>query len=78
MRPLYELVKEVQCAGMKRLHLKRAIEQYLNERHPCRCQPCRNNGLGVRGGVKCSCICKHGTDGLAGVKGKEVEGQEGR
>ncbi|CDQ90252.1 unnamed protein product [Oncorhynchus mykiss] len=77
MRPLYELVKEVQCAGMKRLHLKRAIEQYLNERHPCRCQPCRNNGLVVMAGDKCSCICKPGTDGLACEKGKEVEGQEG-
>uniref|UniRef100_A0A8C7TEE0 Complement component C7 n=1 Tax=Oncorhynchus mykiss TaxID=8022 RepID=A0A8C7TEE0_ONCMY len=77
MRPLYELVKEVQCAGMKRFHLKRAIEQYLNERHPCRCQPCRNNGLVVMAGDKCSCICKPGTDGLACEKGKEVEGQEG-
>uniref|UniRef100_A0A8C8ERJ3 Complement component C7 n=1 Tax=Oncorhynchus tshawytscha TaxID=74940 RepID=A0A8C8ERJ3_ONCTS len=77
MRPLYELVKEVQCAGMKRLHLKRAIEQYLNERHPCRCQPCRNNGLVVMAGDKCSCICKPGTDGLACENGKEVEGQEG-
>uniref|UniRef100_A0A673ZGR3 Complement component C7 n=1 Tax=Salmo trutta TaxID=8032 RepID=A0A673ZGR3_SALTR len=77
MRPLYELVKEVQCAGVKRFHLKRAIEQYLNERHPCRCQPCRNNGLVVMAGDKCSCICKPGTDGLACEKGKEVEGQEG-
>uniref|UniRef100_A0AAY5KLV0 Complement component C7 n=1 Tax=Esox lucius TaxID=8010 RepID=A0AAY5KLV0_ESOLU len=77
IRPLYELVKEVQCAGVKKFHLKRAIEQYLNERHPCHCRPCKNNGLAVVYGDECRCICKPGTEGLDCGKGKEVEGQDG-
>ncbi|KAJ7993616.1 hypothetical protein DPEC_G00256480 [Dallia pectoralis] len=77
IRPLYELVKEVQCAGVKKFHLKRAMEQYLTERHPCHCRPCQNNGLVVMNGDTCECICKPGTDGLACEKGKELEGQEG-
>uniref|UniRef100_A0A673Z347 Complement component 7a n=1 Tax=Salmo trutta TaxID=8032 RepID=A0A673Z347_SALTR len=60
MRPLYELVREVQCAGVNRLHLKTAIEQYLDERHPCFCQPCRNNSLVVIEGDECKYICKPG------------------
>ncbi|CAB1442893.1 unnamed protein product [Pleuronectes platessa] len=34
LRPLHELVKEVQCAGLKKLHLKRATEEYLAEEDP--------------------------------------------
>ncbi|KAL0979084.1 hypothetical protein UPYG_G00180300 [Umbra pygmaea] len=77
IRPLYELVKEVQCAGLKKVHLKRATNQYLNERHSCHCRPCRNNGLVVMEGDECKCICKPGTKGAACETGKEVEGQEG-
>ncbi|XP_076586996.1 complement component C7 [Chaetodon auriga] len=77
LRPLSELVKEVQCAGVKKLYLRRAIEQYLTESDPCHCQPCRNNGLAVMDGDKCKCICKPGTSGLACEKGAEIEGQAG-
>ncbi|KAM4614949.1 LOW QUALITY PROTEIN: complement component C7-like [Polymixia lowei] len=39
LRPVSDLVKEVQCTGVKRLYLPRAIDQYLAERHPCHCTP---------------------------------------
>lgn len=77
LRPLSELVKEVQCAGVKKLYLRRAIEQYLSESDPCHCRPCRNNGIVVMDGDECKCICKPGTSGLACEQGTEVEGQQG-
>ncbi|XP_071401707.1 complement component C7 [Centroberyx affinis] len=77
LRPLSELVKEVQCAGVKRLYLRRAIDQYLAESDSCHCQPCSNNGLAVRNRDECKCICKPGTSGLACEQGSEAEGQQG-
>ncbi|XP_042343764.1 complement component C7 [Plectropomus leopardus] len=77
LRLLSELVKEVQCAGVKRLYLRRAIEQYLAESDTCHCRPCSNNGLVVRDGDECKCICKHGSSGVACEQGTEVEGQQG-
>ncbi|XP_054467773.1 complement component C7 [Anoplopoma fimbria] len=77
LRPLSELVKEVQCAGVKRLYLRRAIEQYLTESDTCHCRPCRNNGMVVMDGDECKCICKTGTSGPACEQGSEVEGQQG-
>lgn len=77
LRPLSELVKEVKCAGVKRVYLRRAIEQYIAESHPCHCQPCRNNGLVVMDGDVCKCVCKAGTKGLACEDGTEAEGQQG-
>ncbi|XP_071339495.1 complement component C7 [Trachinotus anak] len=77
LRPLSELVKEVQCAGVKRIYLRRAIEQYLAEKHPCHCRPCRNNGIALMDGNECKCICKPGTEGLACERGTEEEGQPG-
>ncbi|XP_056134374.1 complement component C7 [Lampris incognitus] len=77
LRPLSELVKEVQCAEVKKVYLRRAIDQYLFESHPCHCRPCRNNGLAVMDGDKCVCICKRGTSGLACEQGQELEGQPG-
>lgn len=66
LRPLHELVKEVQCAGLKKLHLKRATEEYLAQEHPCRCRPCRSNGRPLlTAGSECSCVCRPGTSGLA-------------
>lgn len=65
LRPLYELVKEVQCAGLKKLHLKRATEQYLEEEHLCHCRPCRNNGRPMLTGSQCHCVCRPGTSGPA-------------
>ncbi|XP_044052033.1 complement component C7 isoform X2 [Siniperca chuatsi] len=77
LRPLSELVKEVQCAGVKKLYLRRAIEQYLTESHPCHCRPCSNNGMVVMDGDECKCICKPGTSGLACEQGIDAEGQQG-
>lgn len=77
LRPLSELVKEVQCAGVKKMYLRRAIEQYLSESDPCHCQPCRNNGLVFTDGNTCKCVCKPGTSGLACEQGTEIEGQQG-
>ncbi|KAJ3603468.1 hypothetical protein NHX12_028214 [Muraenolepis orangiensis] len=72
-----KLVKGVACAGVKKLHLHRAIEQYVAQTHPCHCQPCRNNGVVVRDGRVCRCVCKPGTKGLACEQGSELEGQAG-
>ncbi|XP_033474866.2 complement component C7 [Epinephelus lanceolatus] len=77
LRPLSELVKEVQCAGVKKIYLRRAIEQYLAESDTCHCRPCSNNGLVVRNGDECQCICKPGTSGLACEHGTDAEGQQG-
>lgn len=65
LTPLYELVKEVPCASVKRIFLKRAIEQYIGEAHSCRCKPCKNNGQPVVNGRKCECYCKPNTYGQA-------------
>lgn len=79
LRPLSELVKEVPCAGMKKVYFRRAIEQYLSESDACHCRPCANNGLAVMDGEesKCICICKPGTSGPACEDGAEAEGQPG-
>lgn len=77
LQPLSDLVKEAQCAGVKKVHLRRAIEQYLSERDSCHCQPCSNNGLAVIDGNECKCICKPGTSGLACEQGSDPEGQQG-
>ena len=81
LRPLYELVKEVQCAGLKQLNLRRATEQYLAEEHPCHCRPCRNNGQPLLSATECVCVCRPGTSGLACEKGSvigEPAGEIGR
>ena len=77
LRPLYELVKEVQCAGLKKLHLKRATEEYLAEEHPCHCQPCQNNGQPLLTGSECRCVCRPGTSGQACERGAVIGEQAG-
>uniref|UniRef100_A0A8C9U7R4 Complement component C7 n=1 Tax=Scleropages formosus TaxID=113540 RepID=A0A8C9U7R4_SCLFO len=77
LRPLYELVKEVPCAALKKLHLKRAMEQYLAEEHSCRCQPCRNNGQPLLRGSTCTCVCRPGTSGSACEHGTPTDDQPG-
>ncbi|CAJ0940334.1 unnamed protein product, partial [Ranitomeya imitator] len=69
LTPLYELVKEVPCYSVKRLYLKRAIEEYMNEDSSCRCKPCQNNGLPVVEGTTCTCHCRPYTFGNACEKG---------
>lgn len=78
LRPLYELVKEVQCAGLKKLHLKRAMEEYLAEQHPCHCQPCQNNGEPLLTGTSCRCACRPGTSGPACGTGAVTGEQPGK
>ncbi|XP_070844814.1 complement component 7b [Chaetodon trifascialis] len=77
LRPLYELVKEVQCAGLRKLHLKRATEEYMAEEHPCHCRPCRNNGQPLLTGSECRCVCRPGTSGKACERGAVIGEQAG-
>ncbi|XP_048224185.1 complement component C7 [Perognathus longimembris pacificus] len=77
LTPLYELVKEVPCASVKRLYLKRALEEYLDESDPCHCQPCQNGGIATVVGTRCQCHCKPYTFGVACEKGVVVGNQAG-
>ncbi|XP_062290872.1 complement component 7b isoform X1 [Scomber scombrus] len=77
LRPLHELVKEVQCAGLKKLNLKRAIEEYMAEEHPCHCRPCQNNGQPLLTGSVCRCACRPGTSGPACERGHVIGEQPG-
>ncbi|KAE8284817.1 Complement component C7 Precursor [Larimichthys crocea] len=77
LRPLYELVKEVECAGLKKHHLKRATEEYLAEEHPCHCRPCQNNGQPLLTGSVCRCVCRPGTSGRACETGTMIGEQPG-
>uniref|UniRef100_A0A8C9VYK7 Complement component C7 n=1 Tax=Scleropages formosus TaxID=113540 RepID=A0A8C9VYK7_SCLFO len=77
LRPLYELVKEVPCATLKKLHLKRAMEEYLDADHPCHCRPCLNNGQPLLEGTGCSCVCRPDTAGHACEQGTVLEEQPG-
>uniref|UniRef100_A0A672QFM4 Complement component C7 n=1 Tax=Sinocyclocheilus grahami TaxID=75366 RepID=A0A672QFM4_SINGR len=77
LRPLHELVKEVSCAGVKKHHLKRAIETYLSEKHSCHCRECQNNGLRMLDNDVCKCVCKPGTTGQACQYGTPQDEQPG-
>nr|XP_033788137.1 complement component C7 [Geotrypetes seraphini] len=77
LTPLYELVKEVPCTSVKRYYLKQAIEEYLKETDPCKCQPCQNNGQPVLEGTECQCLCRPYTFGSACEQGILVEDQPG-
>lgn len=77
LTPLYELVKEIPCAAVKRLYLKRALEEYLDEFDPCHCRPCQNGGIATVEGTQCQCHCKPYTFGVACEKGVLVEDEAG-
>uniref|UniRef100_A0A8C7YVE9 Complement component C7 n=1 Tax=Oryzias sinensis TaxID=183150 RepID=A0A8C7YVE9_9TELE len=77
LRPLHELVKEVHCAALKKLHLKTATEEYLAEQHPCHCRPCQNNGRPLLTGTVCRCVCRPGTSGSACQTGSVIGEQPG-
>lgn len=77
LTPLYELVKEVPCASVKRLYLKRALEEYLAEFDPCHCRPCQNGGVATVAGTQCQCHCKPYTFGVACEQGVLVGSQAG-
>ncbi|KAH0627908.1 hypothetical protein JD844_008475 [Phrynosoma platyrhinos] len=76
--PLYELVKEIPCASVKRLYLKKAIEEYLSENDPCKCQPCQNGGQPAIAETQCLCFCKPYTFGPACEFGSLVQDQPGK
>ncbi|XP_022348765.1 complement component C7 isoform X1 [Enhydra lutris kenyoni] len=77
LTPLYELVKEVPCASVKRLYLKRALEEYLDEFDPCHCRPCQNGGIATVKGTQCQCHCKPYTFGVACEQGVLVGNEAG-
>ncbi|XP_068197284.1 complement component C8 alpha chain [Antennarius striatus] len=66
--PIYELVRLSTAAdhvGARLAHLRRAWDEYLQQFDPCRCAPCRHNGLVVLTGTSCRCICRSGYQGDA-------------
>ncbi|XP_033845004.1 complement component 7b [Periophthalmus magnuspinnatus] len=77
LRPLYELVKEVPCSGLKKLYLRRALEHFLSEQDPCHCRPCHNNGAPLVTGTQCTCVCRPGTSGPACEGGSVIGEQPG-
>ncbi|NXU09858.1 CO7 protein, partial [Pardalotus punctatus] len=77
LTPLYELVKEVPCSSVKKHYLKQAIEEYISENDPCKCQPCQNGGEAAVEGTRCVCYCKPYTFGAACELGTLVQDQPG-
>lgn len=66
--PIYELVRFSTAAdhvGARLANLRRAWEEYMQQFHPCRCAPCRHNGIPLLTGTSCKCICKSGYQGEA-------------
>lgn len=75
--PIYELVRFSTAAAQARTRiplLKQAWEEYIQQFNPCRCAPCRNNGVPVLSRTSCSCLCKEGYDGLACEKSTRKSG----
>nr|XP_041567206.1 LOW QUALITY PROTEIN: complement component C7 [Taeniopygia guttata] len=75
LTPLYELVKEVPCSSVKKHYLIQAIEEYMAENDPCKCQPCQNGGEAAVEGTQCVCYCKPYTFGAACELGTLVQDQ---
>lgn len=66
--PIYELVRFSTAAdhvGARLANLRRAWDEYMQQFDPCRCAPCRHNGLPVLTGTSCKCLCKSGYQGEA-------------
>uniref|UniRef100_A0A3P8N656 Complement component 6 n=1 Tax=Astatotilapia calliptera TaxID=8154 RepID=A0A3P8N656_ASTCA len=61
--PLIDLVHGIPCASTKRRHLRKALQQYMQEFDPCKCAPCPNNARPVLSGTECKCVCQTGTYG---------------
>lgn len=72
------MVKEAPCAAVKRLYLKRALEEYLDEFDPCHCRPCQNGGVAIVVGTQCQCNCKPYTKGVACEQGVLVGDHAGQ
>ncbi|XP_034047517.1 complement component C6 [Thalassophryne amazonica] len=63
MLPIIDLVHGIPCAKTKRRHLRKALQQYLEEFDTCKCAPCPNNARPVLSGTECKCVCQTGTFG---------------
>lgn len=66
--PIYELVRFSTAAdhvGARLANLRRGLDEYMQQFNPCRCGPCRHNGIPVLTGTSCKCICKSGYQGDA-------------
>ncbi|XP_008292336.1 complement component C8 alpha chain [Stegastes partitus] len=66
--PIYELVHYSTAAdhvGARMANLQRALDEHLQQFDPCRCAPCRHNGIPALSGTSCTCICKSGFQGEA-------------
>ncbi|XP_067845805.1 complement component C8 alpha chain [Heptranchias perlo] len=65
--PIYDLVSRsnLHSVVIKQQHLRRAMEEYLTEFHPCRCPACYNNGKAVLSNNVCYCDCLPGYEGKA-------------
>lgn len=66
--PIYELVRfstAAQHVGTRLTNMQRAWDEYLQQFDPCRCAPCRHNGIPFFKGTSCKCICKSGYQGGA-------------
>ncbi|KAM4896364.1 complement component C8 alpha chain [Sylvia borin] len=76
LEPIYEILRRSDLGHMenKRQHLKRALEEFLLEFSPCRCEKCHNNGEPVLMGDICFCQCRPGYRGLACEQSKRPGG----
>lgn len=66
--PIYELVRFSTAAdhvGARLANLRRGWDEYLQHFDPCRCAPCRHNGVPVLTRTSCKCICRSGYQGDA-------------
>lgn len=66
--PIYELVRFSTAAGHvgpRQANLQRAWDEYMQQFDPCRCAPCRHNGIPFFSGTACKCVCKEGYRGEA-------------
>lgn len=66
------------CSSVKKHYLKHAIEEYMAENDPCKCQPCQNGGEAAVEGTQCVCYCKPYTFGAACELGTLVQDQPGQ
>ncbi|CAN9503089.1 unnamed protein product [Ophioblennius macclurei] len=66
--PIHELVRLSTAAdhvGARAVNLERALDEYLQQFDPCRCAPCKHNGIPVLSGTSCRCICHSSYQGDA-------------
>lgn len=67
LQPIHEILRRSDLTNMetKRQHLKRALDEYLQEFNACRCGPCQNDGEPILVGDTCICQCQLGYEGHA-------------